>query len=100
MSGRPVRLVVGFAIGAAMLAGLTSAQICTSRRLEAEPASIARILPVQAVDWFAWAALGPILVIGCERVFAARRSAPLRTVLLAAAALLTSFTHTVIEVAI
>jgi signal transduction histidine kinase len=47
---------------AALLTALTTAQAYASRRLEGLPARVDGILPIQAIDWFAWALLAPVML--------------------------------------
>ena len=47
---------------AAVLTTLSSAQSYASRRFEGFEARLDRIIPVQAVDWFAWAVLAPVML--------------------------------------
>jgi signal transduction histidine kinase len=48
--------------GAAVLTTLTTAQSYASRRVEGISARIDRIAPIQAIDWFAWALLVPVMI--------------------------------------
>lgn len=88
----------GSFLTAALLTVLTTAQSYAGRRLEGLPASVDRILPIQAIEWFAWGALAPGIVVVAARILARTRARPRLVVSWAGMAVGFSVGHALIEV--
>jgi two-component system, LytTR family, sensor kinase len=65
---RSWRLWVAAFLSATVLTALTTAQSYASRRVEGVPARWERILPIQAIDWYAWALLTPAIIAAAAAI--------------------------------